>query len=159
MDILMKGAITMYRTKIWKTAAIFLGLFAISVFIGCPGTGIYIGNTPAPGPSPVYEDQGPPPWAPAHGNRAKHAYRYYPAERVYFEEKGGAYFYYKDGKWQMSVSLPVSIRVNVNNSVTLEMDTDRPYEYDNDVVKRYPPGQEKKKDQGDDKKKSNRKGK
>ena len=29
--------------------------------------------------------------------------------------------------------------------VTLEMDSDKPYEYDREVVKRYPPGQLKKK--------------
>jgi hypothetical protein len=153
----VKGAMTMYRTKIFKTAAIFLGFFAISVLAGCAGTGIYIGAGSRP--SPAYEDQGPPPWAPAHGNRAKHSYRYFPAERVYFDQGGGLYFYYRDGKWQMSASLPITIRVSVNNFVTLEMDSDRPYEYDNEVVKRYPPGQAKKADQGNDKKKDNKKGK
>jgi hypothetical protein len=36
------------------------------------------------------------------------------------------------------------IRIDINDYVTLEMDTDRPYEYHNEVVKRYPPGQMKK---------------
>jgi hypothetical protein len=33
----------------------------------------------------------------------------------------------------------------VNDYVTLEMDSDKPYEYDHEVVKRYPPGKLKKK--------------
>ena len=54
------------------------------------------------------------------------------------------YFYYKDGQWGMSVSLPVEVRIDINDFVTLEMNTERPYEYDYEVVKRYPPGQLKK---------------
>ena len=49
------------------------------------------------------------------------------------------------GKWQVSASLPSYIRIDVNDYVTLEMDTDKPYEYNHDVVKKYPPGQLKKK--------------
>ena len=46
------------------------------------------------------------------------------------------------------MSLPSSIHVDVNDYVNLDMDTDKPYKYDSDVVKKYPPGQEKKKSKG-----------
>jgi len=141
----------MCRKKILETGLLFLGLFVICVFASCQSLGISIGDRPGPGPR--YEEKGPPPWAPAHGTRAKHNYRYYPDSRVYYEQARGVYFYYRDGKWQMSVSLPSSIQINVGYYVTLEMDTDKPYEYDKDVVKRYPPGQAKNKDKGSDKKK------
>lgn len=118
----------------------------VFIFIGCQGTKVVIESEPFPKKaSPAYKKGGPPPWAPAHGYRAKHKYRYYQASRVYYEKERGAYFYYNDGKWQVSASLPSYIRVDVNDYVTLEMDTDKPYEYNHDVVKRYPPGQLKKK--------------
>ncbi len=150
----MKGVMTMCRIKIWRTVVLFFGLFAILVFASCQSLGISIGDSPGAGPG--YEEKGPPPWAPAHGARAKHNYRYYQDSRVYYEQGRGVYFYYRDGKWQMSVSLPSSIQINVGSYVTLEMDTDKPYEYDKDVVKRYPPGQSKKKDQDSNKKKGNK---
>jgi len=118
----------------------------VFIFIGCQGTKVVIESEPFPQEaSPAYKKGGPPPWAPAHGYRAKHKYRYYPASRVYYEKERGAYFYYNNGKWQVSASLPSYIRIDVNDHVTLEMDTDKPYEYNHDVVKRYPPGQLKKK--------------
>jgi hypothetical protein len=46
------------------------------------------------------------------------------------------------------VSLPSSIHIDVNDYVSLEMDTDEPYRYDSDVVNKYPPGQQKKKSKG-----------
>jgi hypothetical protein len=57
-------------------------------------------------------------------------------------------FYDEGGKWQVSVSLPSSIRIAVGGYVTLEMDSGEPYRYHSDVVKRYPPGQVKKKSKG-----------
>jgi hypothetical protein len=36
--------------------------------------------------------------------------------------------------------------MEVNDFITLEMDTDKPYEYAADVEKKYPPGQQKQKD-------------
>jgi hypothetical protein len=140
----MKGVMSMCRIKILKTGVLFLGLFAIYVLSSCQSLGISIGDRPGPGPGPGYEEQGPPPWAPAHGYRAKYKYRYYPNCGVYYEGGRGVYFYYKDGQWQVSASIPVGIRIDINDYITLEMDTDRPYEYHNDVVKRYPPGQLKK---------------
>ena len=135
----------MYKTFGWRNRVLIVCLFLFFVFIGCQGTRIVIENDPPPESSPEYKKGGPPPWAPAHGYRAKHKYRYYPSSRVYYEKKRGVYFYYKDGKWQVSVSLPSKIRIEVNDYVTIEMDNDKPYKHHHEVVKRYPPGQLKKK--------------
>jgi hypothetical protein len=43
------------------------------------------------------------------------------------------------------VSLPARIHIDINDYVTLEMNTGRPYDHHSEVVKRYPPGHEKKK--------------
>jgi hypothetical protein len=131
-----------------KTLVAALLICVFGMVLGCAGGRVVIGDSPPPpAGSPVYE-KAPPPWAPAHGHRAKHHYRYYPAASVYFDTGRGLYFYYEGGAWQVSVSLPTHIRIAVGDYVTLEMDTDRPYTYHSDVVKRYPPGQAKKKDKG-----------
>ncbi|MBN1627293.1 MAG: hypothetical protein JW944_12290 [Deltaproteobacteria bacterium] len=138
----------MNRKGITETGVIILFIFLFLSFSGCrTSTGIFIGNTtPGSGQAPSYEDEGPPPWAPAHGYRAKHTYRYYPYHGIYFEKKTGVYFYLSDGEWHASVSLPSYIRITLNDFVTLDMNTERPYEYHSDVIKRYPPGQQKKQD-------------
>jgi len=125
-----------------------LVFFFISSFIlsGCQGMSVTMGSRSPSKTSPEYKDGGPPPWAPAHGYRAKYKYRYYPSTRVYYNEGSRVYFYYREGQWKASASLPVGIRLDFNDFVTLEMNTDKPYKYDREVVKRYPPGQLKKMD-------------
>ena len=118
---------------------------------GCSHTRVIVDDRPTfkkapPGPPPA--KAGPPPWAPAHGYRAKHHYRYYPYSSVYFDTGRSLYFYYDGRNWQMSVSLPTWIRIDINDYVTLEMGTTKPYEYHPDVVKRYPPGLQKKNRKG-----------
>ena len=96
------------------------------------------GYDPSPG-------KGPPAHAPAHGYRRKFQYDYYPAREVYRDVERGLYFYYEDGKWTTSVTLPRSIEVQLGDSVRIEMDTDKPYEQHEEQQQKYPPGQAKKK--------------
>ena len=42
---------------------------------------------------------GPPPWAPAHGYRAKQRYRYYPAYNIYQDPVSGVFFTFQGGAW------------------------------------------------------------
>lgn len=42
---------------------------------------------------------GPPPWAPAHGYRAKQRYRYYPAHNIYQDPVSGLFFSLQGGAW------------------------------------------------------------
>ena len=89
---------------------------------------------------------GPPPHAPAHGYRAKNQYhyRYYPSRSVYYDTGRGLYFYIKGKNWEVGASLPSNLRVGLGDYVSMELDTDRPYIYHADHVKKYPPGQMKK---------------
>ena len=125
--------------RIIVIAVLMAGIGFSLIQVGCSLT---IGNQPG------YGEKGPPPWAPAHGYRAKHHYNYYPESHVYFDVGRGLYFYYDGGGWQASVSLPAGISISAGEYITLDMDTDRPYVYHSDVVKRYPPGQLKKKGKG-----------
>src|SRR5213083_313193 len=69
---------------------------------------------------------GPPPWAPAHGYRAKHVYHHYPELAVYFDISTRNYFYMSGGAWQVSTTLPSVIRIADHHAVEMELDTDRP---------------------------------
>jgi hypothetical protein len=128
------------------------GIGILFMICGCHGGRVIIedgpGYTPAPPPPPPPQESGPPPWAPAHGHRAKYRYYYYPSSYVYFDVGRRLYFYNRDAGWQVSVSLPTSIYIDVSDRVELDMETDRPYHYHSDVVRKYPPGHGKKEDHG-----------
>ena len=87
---------------------------------------------------------GPPAHAKAHGYRAKHKYRYYPDCSVYHDTERGIYFYIKSGNWEVGASLPKNFQMGLGESVSLELDTDRPYTYHSDHLKQYPSGKVKK---------------
>jgi hypothetical protein len=88
---------------------------------------------------------GPPPHAPAHGYRAKYAYRYYPSSSVYYDTGRKVYFYLEGDDWRASVSLPQHLNLRLDNYVTVDMDTDKPYTRFKKHRHKYPPGQLKKK--------------
>jgi hypothetical protein len=80
----------------------------------------------------------PPPWAPAHGWRAKHRYVYYPSAEVYYAPETRMWFWLGGNGWQAGVSLPVSLQGYVQaGGVNIELDVDRPYLRNDDVVRRY----------------------
>jgi hypothetical protein len=83
---------------------------------------------------------GPPSHAPAHGYRAKHQYRYYPSRSVYYDTGRGLYFYLKGDNWEVRASLPGSFRVGLGESVSIELDTDKPYIHHAEHVKKYSRG-------------------
>ena len=133
----------------WYCQAFGVVLLAMLLVSGCAGTHVILGPDPGhPGPHDGgYEHHpghggGPPPWAPAHGHRAKR-YRYYPSAQVYYSMQRDVYFYYSNGEWQVSARLPGRIRVNMGEHVTLEMETNQPYAYHSEVVRHYPPGRAK----------------
>lgn len=62
-------------------------------------------NPPPPPPGqyvPPGQTQpgGPPPWAPAHGYRAKQQYRYYPGHNIYMDPASGMYYFLQGGHWK-----------------------------------------------------------
>jgi hypothetical protein len=82
----------------------------------------------------------PPKHAKAHGYRAKHTYQYYPLAKAYYDASRGSYFYLEGDTWRMSVSLPDRLRVRLGTSVTVEMDSDKPYTDFAEHSRQYPPG-------------------
>ena len=80
----------------------------------------------------------PPPWAPAHGWRAKHQYVYYPSAEVYSAPASRTWFWLGGNGWQAGVSLPVALQGYVSvGGVNIALDVDRPYLRNDYVVQRY----------------------
>lgn len=105
---------------------------------------IRLGRALPPAP-PVVEviepvgPKGPPPWAPAHGFRRNRDYYYYPDARVYYRPSDRTWFFLDGGTWRVAAQLPASIGIDFGRSVTLTMETDRPFEHHAQVVNYYPP--------------------
>jgi len=135
-----------------KHAELILILSFLLLFSGCVTVVDSSTRRPAPAPVPAQVKKAPPPWAPAHGYRAKYNYKYYPSNSIYYDTGRRIYFYYRNGSWSASVSLPVGITLRVDDFVTLEMDTDTPYTHHREIRKKYPPGQQKKINKGRDNK-------
>lgn len=81
---------------------------------------------------------GPPPWAPARGERAAYHYLYYPDATVYFDSDRELYFYPRNDKWVKAPNLPRTFRSRLGDSVTLDMMTPYPYEFHQEVIRFYP---------------------
>lgn len=112
------------------------------LIIGCTGSAVGVGGSPYYRQGPV--ESAPPPWAPAHGYRAKYTYRYYPSYQLYYDINRNLFFYFSGGQWIVQHRSPVQIYSRPVESVILYMMTDRPYHHHQHVLKYYPPGQEKK---------------
>lgn len=86
--------------------------------------------------TPVMAD--PPPWAPAHGWRAKHQYVYYPSAEVYYAPATRMWFWLGGNGWQVGASLPGALQGYVQaGGVNISLDVDRPYLQNDYVVRRY----------------------
>ena len=99
------------------------------------------GNKTEPEQSQVKHSKkkgGPPAHAPAHGYRAKRQYRYYPDQKVYHDAEKGLYFYLKGDNWEVGASLPSNLKTGLGESVTIGLDTDKPYVHNAEHVKKYP---------------------
>lgn len=79
----------------------------------------------------------PPPWAPAHGLRAKqHRYVYYPEYQVYYAPETRLWFWFGGGQWRAGASLPAGL-VGAAPGISLVLDTGHPYERHDYVVQQY----------------------
>ena len=72
-----------------------------------------------------------------------HSYRYYRNEHTYYDTDRHLYFYLEGDGWRIAASLPSHIKLS-NDYISVELDTDKPYEYYEEHSGKYPPGQMKK---------------
>ena len=73
-------------------------------------------------PADVFS-QGPPPWAPAHGYRAKTRHVYFPDHNMYYDIQKSNYIYFTNGKWSISTRVPsIFVGINLGRSAQVELD-------------------------------------
>ena len=82
----------------------------------------------------------PPPWAPAHGYRAKTRHVYFPEYNFYFDVQKNVYIYLSGDKWEVSVNLPSifeGIDLKGTAKVELELNIDTPQKYNAEHITKY----------------------
>lgn len=86
------------------------------------------------------KETGPPPWAKAHGYRAKTRYVYFTDHNFYYDNNNGVYIYMSGNNWEVSASIPSLFR-NVDLGVALKVDidleADDPQKFNADHKKKY----------------------
>jgi hypothetical protein len=79
--------------------------------------------------------QGPPPWAPAHGYRAKTRHIYFPQYNMYYDMDRSSYLYLNGRNWAVSATLPnIYVGINLGRAAQIQLNYAGydPYRY-NDV--------------------------
>ncbi|UII25898.1 hypothetical protein LVD15_21755 [Fulvivirga maritima] len=87
------------------------------------------------------KQQGPPPWAPAHGYRAKTRYVYFKDYDVYYDHERGVYITLSGKGWQVEAKLPdVLEKVDLPAAVKVDIDFDGldPQKLHDEHLKLYP---------------------
>ena len=86
------------------------------------------------------KEAGPPPWAPAHGYRAKTRYVYFSQYNVYYDHDRGVYISLGGNNWQVTAKLPSILSgVDLNAAVKVDLDFsgDEPFRYNSDHRKKW----------------------
>lgn len=84
--------------------------------------------------------QGPPPWAPAHGYRAKTRHIYFPQYNMYYDTYRSSYLYLNGRNWAVSATLPsIFVGVNLGNAAQIQLSYNGydPYRYNQVHVVEY----------------------
>lgn len=69
------------------------------------------------------KETGPPPWAPAHGYRAKTRYVYFKDYNVYYDHERGVYISLSGRNWQVTARLP-SLLSGIDLKAAVKVDLD-----------------------------------
>ena len=91
-------------------------------------------------PAQAKKQGGPPPWAPAHGYRAKTRHVYFPEHNFYYDVQKGVYIYLNGRNWQVGVNLPFAFAdVNLRRAAKVELDLqlDTPQRYNAEHITKY----------------------
>jgi hypothetical protein len=80
------------------------------------------GKSDKKGPK-MKDEVGPPPWAPAHGYRAKTRYVFFRDYAVYYDHERQVYISLAGKDWQVSADLPVNLKgVDLQAAVKIDLE-------------------------------------
>ena len=71
-------------------------------------------------------------------SRGRHRYDYYPEAQVYFDPARQLYFFMQANRWASRATLPPEINVRIGSRVIVQMDSERPYEFHDEIRRYYP---------------------
>lgn len=74
----------------------------------------------------------PPPWAPAHGYRAKTRHIYFPQQNMYYDLQKNVYIFLNHGNWMVSASIPAvygRIDLRMAKQIQIAVNSSYPYRY------------------------------
>lgn len=66
-------------------------------------------------------------------SKGGHRYDYFPEAQVYFDPARQLYFFRQANRWAAKATLPPEINVRIGPRVTVELDSERPYEFHDEV--------------------------
>jgi hypothetical protein len=71
-------------------------------------------------------------------SRGRHRYEYYPEAQVYFDPARQLYFFMQANRWAARATLPPEINVRIGPRVVVQLDSERPYEFHEEIRRYYP---------------------
>jgi hypothetical protein len=126
-----------------KTSLFISACLALLLFFGTTENGFAQGKSQKKEKTNVKKENGPPPWAPAHGYRAKTRYVYFTEQNFYYDNTRGVYIYLSGKNWEVSASIP-NIFKNVDLSaavkIDIDLESDDPQKYNAEHKKKYKKG-------------------
>lgn len=87
------------------------------------------------------KNHGPPPWAPAHGYRAKTRYVYFKDHDVYYDNERGVYISISGKGWKIEAKLPdvlKNIDLKIAAKIELDFDGSNPHKSHKSHLVAYP---------------------
>ncbi len=109
--------------KIFKKGLVVAGILSVFLIFGSDSEALAQGK--GKGKKQTVKRGGPPPWAPAHGYRAKTRYVFFRDYAVYYDHQEGVYISLAGRDWQVSASLPVNLKgVDLNAAVKIDLEAE-----------------------------------
>lgn len=126
-----------------KISLIISAVLLVMAFIFISDNGFSQGKSHKKEESNYKKETGPPPWAPAHGYRAKTRYVYFTEYNFYYDNNRGVYIYLSGNNWEVSASIPnlfKTVNLTAAVKIDLDFDADDPQKYNADHKKKYKKG-------------------
>ena len=76
-------------------------------------------------------------------NRDPEKKDYYPEAQVYFDPARRLYFFMQANRWAARATLPPELSRDIGPPVTVELDSDQPYDHHDEVQRNYPHHEER----------------
>lgn len=86
---------------------------------------------------------GPPPWAPAHGYRAKTRHIFFPEFNIYFDIIKGVYIHQDGPRWITTPKVPIVLKgidLKKKKQIELDLNVDNPHKFNSDHKVKYKVG-------------------